>query len=448
MPTTHHRSTDGTTLFTSSSENRVCTFVLPPDLLEPNQQPLHLKSHGTLVLPEPTSCIAPSPYWALDQPYTQIILTGSKDHPIQVHYAFPPSTDSDVTSNPSGPPPSQPPPLASYRLIKHETEAYMPVTSLVWPSPGTHFIAGTINRIALFDVSRPDAINSEPLLTISTVPLVRHRSKGKGNLFRMPGTISALAVQTRYEGDLGLIAAGTWNRSLGMYDIHRSGECIATWSVAGAASEEAIGEGNGIMQTVWSPCGRYLIANERCASGLMVYDVRNTHGLLACLTGRKVHTSQRLSCDVYESSAGSAGGGFEVWGGTGDGNVVIWEGVGNQEGQVKPSWGREVHQSAVAGTAMHGSGSILATCSGSWKFHDYEDSESDSDEEESSDSSAEFSSSDDSGSEASASQLTSKTPRIPMVVEETSLKVWNIRTGGSGSPEPERPSMVDEQAEA
>ena len=265
----------------------------------------------------------------------------------------------------------------------------------------------------------------------------------------MPGTISALAIQTRHEGDMGLIAAGTWTRRLGLYDLQRKGECVATWSVEEGAG--GIGEGNGIMQTVWSPCGRYLIANERRATGLMVYDVRNTGGLLACLTGRKGSTSQRLSCDVYESSAG---GGFEVWSGTADGDVVVWEGVGNQEGQVKPSWGREVHQSAVVGTAMHMSGSVVATCSGSWRFPDFEDSESDSDEEDSSDSSEDSScsedssSSGDSGSEASVPRLTSRAPRSPLVVEETSLKVWNIRTGGGGSPELERPSMADEQAKA
>ncbi|KAK3307327.1 WD40-repeat-containing domain protein, partial [Chaetomium strumarium] len=423
-------SADGTTLFTSSFSNRICSFVLPETLLEPRESPVELTANGTIALPEPTSAIAPCPYFALEQPATQALLTASTDHPIHLHHAFPPSpssspslddngNDDDEDDNDNGPftpPPKhlkQPPPLASFRLIKHETEAYLPVASLIWPAPGTHFVAGTTNRIALFDVSRPDTLQPDPLLTIPTIPSTRHLAKGGG--VGMRGTVSALASQpiinAAADGGGGLLAAGTWTRSLGLYDVMRSGECVATWSVAGAASEEVarVG-GRGVLQTLWSPCGRYLVVNERGATGLLVYDLRGTHRLLGWLEGRDGRTNQRLSCDVFPGTERI--GGFEVWAGTKDGGVVVWEGVGNQEGGVAPSWDWQAHCSAVGATAMHMSGSVVATCSGSWNIVDDNEGQSSSD------------SSDESGSETSTARQSSWKPRV--VVQETSLKVWSL----------------------
>ncbi|KAK3687717.1 WD40-repeat-containing domain protein [Podospora appendiculata] len=413
-------SADGTTLFTSSSSNRISTFVLPSTLLDPRPSPVDLAAQSTLTLPEPSNAIAPCPYFALEQPSTQVLLTASKDHPIHLHHVFP------------QPSPTPSPPIASFRLIKHETEAYMPITSLIWPAPGTHFIAGTTNRIALFDVSRPDAtLASTPFQTIATIPSTRHIAKGNG--IGMRGTVSALAANVRSPGDAGLVAAGTWTRSMGLYDLQRAGSCVATWSVAGAAREGAVG-GRGVMQVLWSPCGRYLVVNERMARGLLVYDLRGTNELLACLTGRDGQTNQRLSCDVFPGSEGS--GGFEVWAGTKDGGVVVWEGVGGREGCVEPSWEREVHASSVGGVAMHMSGSVLATVSGSWRIDDGESSDEESSDE-----------SDEESSSSGASEASHKNPlRASVVVEETSLKVWSI--GASTTPEPERPSQSEDSIES
>jgi hypothetical protein len=409
--------------------------VLPESLLEPRESPVELTANGTIALPEPTSAIAPCPYFTLEHPSTQAILTASTDHPIQLHHAFPPSPPSPSPSSDNGddddddddddgfttsPNCKQPPPLASFRLIKHETEAYLPVASLIWPRPGTHFIAGTTNRIALFDVSRPDlSLSPDPLLTIPTIPSTRHLAKGGG--VGMRGTVSALASQPIIDaadgagGDGGLLAAGTWTRSLGLYDVMRSGQCVATWSVAGAASQEVAGVGGkGVLQTLWSPCGRYLVVNERGATGLLVYDLRGTHRLLGWLEGRDGRTNQRLSCDVFPGT--ERVGGFEVWAGTKDGSVVVWEGVGNQEGGVAPSWDWKAHGSAVGATAMHMSGSVVATCSGSWNIVD------DNEEESSSDNSVE------SGSEASTASQRNWKPRV--VVQETSLKVWSLGANG------------------
>ncbi|KAK3352651.1 WD40-repeat-containing domain protein [Lasiosphaeria hispida] len=419
-------SADGTALFTSSSANRICTFVLPETLLEPRQEPTRLKAQGTLVLGESTSAIAPCPYFALENPSTQVILTASNDHPIHLHYAFPQPLSPDSSDTAPNPSATQPPPLSSFRLIKHETEAYLPITSLIWPAPGTHFIAGTTNRIAIYDVSRPDAMKSEPLLTIATIPSTRHISKGNG--IGMRGTVSALAAQVREQGDAGLVAAGTWTRHLGLYDLQRAGACVATWGVSGAAAEVGVG-GRGVVQTVWSPCGRYLVVNERGASGLLVYDLRGTNKLLAHLAGRDGDTNQRLSCDVFPGT--ESVGGFEVWAGMKNGGVAVWDGVGNQEGAVAPSWDWKAHESSIGSTAMHMSGSVLVTCSGSWKLSDEESTTAtdSSDESSSEESGSGSDSKSETSSSGSSSASSSSSYGSPFIVEGTSLKIWSIGPG-------------------
>ncbi|EGO58956.1 hypothetical protein NEUTE1DRAFT_99147 [Neurospora tetrasperma FGSC 2508] len=353
-------SADGTTLFTSSSSNRINTFVLPSTLLAPHgDSPLTLTPQGTLYLPEPTAAIAPCPYFALEQPSTQCILTASTDHPIHLHHAFPqpppPSSsqssslddDDDSTFGLPQHKQQQPKPLATFRLIHAETERYLPITSLLWSFPGTHFLAGSTNCLSLFDVSRPDlGLSDTPLLTIKTTggPSAQHKSGNGARVVGMKGTISALAMQPLSHGDYGtganVVSAGTWTRNLGLYDLHRAGACVATWNVAQAASLAKIG-GRGVLQTVWSPCGRYLVVNERESSGLLVYDLRGTHRLLACLRGRDGETNQRLSCDIFPGTNEEVGG-FEVWAGTRDGKVVVWEGVGMREGSVEPNYDFEV----------------------------------------------------------------------------------------------------------
>lgn len=243
----------------------------------------------------------------------------------------------------------------------------------------------------------------------------------------MRGTVAALAMQDAEAG--GLVAAGTWTRHLALYDLQRAGACVATWGVAAAAAEAGVG-GRGVVQTVWSPCGGYLVVNERGAGGLLVYDLRGTKGLVAWLVGRGGDTNQRLSCDVFPGT--EAVGGFEVWAGTMGGGVVVWEGVGTREGAVEPTWEWEAHGSAVGSVAMHASGSVLATCSGSWRIREEEDTSSSGSDE----SGSEGSGSDESSSSSRSSSSGRVGYKSPFVVEETSLKVWSI--GAGNAPEGDR----------
>lgn len=189
----------------------------------------------------------------------------------------------------------------------------------------------------------------------------------------MRGTVSTLAAQPSDQGQPSLISAGTWTRWIGLYDFAQAGECAATWGIASAVKETASGGGDdiggdGIMQTVWSPCGRYLLVSERKSRGILVYDVRVTGQLLGWLEGREASSNQRVTCDVFPS--GDEYGGFEVWSGSTGGSVKVWEGVGLTAGAQKPSWYWQAHESTVGSTCLHPTGSVIATCSGSWEHPD------------------------------------------------------------------------------
>lgn len=386
--------------------------------------------------------VVSSPYYDIRFPNTDHFLVACYDHPIHLYQALPPDQDTpehDACHSEGSP--SRDFPLASYPLVSPTTEAYHQVHSLVWPSPGTHFLVGSRDLIAQFDITR----NGEgPVTRVPTIPSRRHVRKGNG--IGMRGTVSALSAQTTADdAPTGLIAAGTWTRRIGLYDVARGCECVSTWGVDDAAAGVTLTEppadfkpppsaqrvkgigGAGISQTAWSPCGRYLLVDERQSTGMLVYDVRVTNKLLGCLAGRDALTHQRLGCDVFRGLEDV--GGFEVWAGTRDGTVKVWEGIGNVEGCQWPSWDFSAVDGgagaggkaspALGGVGLHHSGSVVATCSGCWTVpDDDEDDESSVSSDESEDSSA----SESSGSSCERPARRSDLRRI----EESSLRLWQI----------------------
>ncbi|KAL7804728.1 WD repeat-containing protein 79 [Trichoderma aethiopicum] len=385
---------DGTAILALSSDQSVSSFVLPADLLQPAGEARPLHRQASIRLPEPTQTLAAAPYFSLANPASQTFLVGCRDHPLHLYHAFPPPADEEDTG--SG---AAARPLYTYKLIRKESEQYITPASLLWEHPGTHFVCGSANRIDLFDASGHCA--GGPALTVPTIPSRRHIAKGSG--VGMKGTVAALAASPPADvhGHGSILAAGTWTRWMGTYDLHRSDRVVANWSIAGA-DEKAFGValgGQGIVQTAWSPCGRYLVVNERQAGGLLVYDIRGTGQLLAVLDGRGSTTQQRLHFDVFPGENG-----FEVWAGTQHGAVAVWEGVGMRNDVVEPSWAWTAHESPVGSTIVHSSGSVVATCSGGWGYPREEDFDA---------ASGEFD-----GDHRSR------------IFDESSLKIWSI--GGEG----------------
>ncbi|KAI1209028.1 uncharacterized protein F4807DRAFT_107985 [Annulohypoxylon truncatum] len=408
---TAHWTADGTTILTSSSSNLISGYIVPEDLLSPSaKHPLPLTPQASIQLPEPSAVLSSAPYFHLSSPWTQQLLVSARDHPIQLLYLSPSAS-------------SHTPASAAYPLTKQRSETFLTATSLVWPNPGTHFIAGTRSLLAKYDLSRP---NSEPVLRVKTIPSERHLSKGNG--IGMRGAISSLAAQPPDASNASLVAAGTWTRWVGLYDFAGAdGSCAATWSV-GRAADSSDGEdgasigGDGVMQTLWSPCGRYLLVSERKAAGILVYDVRVTGKLLGWLAGREARSNQRMTADAFPGGGGRAG--FEVWAGTTGGAVKVWEGVGGREGAHEPAWGWEAARRSTVGSAcVHLSGAVVATCSGAWEFPDDDDDDDDDDKEEEDGSlSRSGRSSADSGSDVSGAEA----PWMRRRNKESCLKIWSI----------------------
>ncbi|KAI0553575.1 hypothetical protein F4679DRAFT_426093 [Xylaria curta] len=434
---------DGTTLLTYSSTNLISGYIVPEDLLS-SEDELALRPQAHVQLPEPSNVLSGAPYFSLAEPWTQQLLVSARDHPLQLFYLAPSSSSTSASARA---------PVSSYPFTKARSETFLTATSLLWPSPGTHFIAGSRSLLARFDVQRT---GEEPVVRIRTIPSERHLLKGGG--VGMRGTVSALGGQPMDAGTgASLVAAGTWTRWVGLYDFGQAGECVATWSIAAAVRETAMDEklngsrhgsqsespngigGDGITQTAWSPCGRYLVICERKSHGALVYDVRVTGKLLGYLTGRDALGNQRVACDVFPGT--DAQGGFEVWSGTSSGTVKVWEGVGSVEGSHAPAWEWTAHSSTVGSTCLHSSGTVVATCAGSWEFPNENDdpahaiSPGGSDKSHGSGSEGDGDDDSDNGSDSETNSSGGRLPWMQRRNKESSLKIWSITGFPSGTKE-------------
>ncbi|KAK0119680.1 hypothetical protein ONS95_011116 [Cadophora gregata] len=379
---------DGTTLLTSSADNTIRTFILPPTLLE-SSSPQTLTPYTTHTLPTPINCLTPYPYFTLSDPSTTLYLSTPSALPIRLLNALNPLST----------------PAATYNLISPTTEAYYTPSSLLWSSQN-HFLAGTDCLIALFDVSRS---GEGPVTRLPTIPSKRHKMKGGG--VGMRGIVSAMSQQPSPENaDVGMLAAGTWTRWVGLYDLGGLGGTVATWSVAEAADIDVGIGGTGITDIKWSACGRYLFVVERKSKGVLVYDVRVTGKLVSWLVGRDAGTNQRIGVDLFPSDSGT-----EVWAGGVDGVVRVWEGVGMTEGPLERSWEFKAHDDPVTSTAVHSSGTVVATCSGQRSSPGLSISE----EVEENDGSSDDDSDDHGSSSVHSSPRDLHTP-------DNSIKVWSL----------------------
>lgn len=318
-----NRTPDGTTLLTSSADNKIRAFILPPTLLDDPSSPLSLTPYTKHTFPTPINCIAPYPHYTLSDPSTTLYLSCPNSLPIRLSNILSPTSH----------------PQASYNLICPTTEKYLTPSSILWSLPGTHFLTGTDCLISLFDISRSGC---GPTTRLPTIPSKRHKMKGGG--VGMRGIVSALSLQSSTDESSGssILAAGTWTRWLGMYDAAGLGGTIATWDISTAADSEAGIGGQGVSEVGWSGCGRYLWVAERKSRGVLVYDVRVTGKLVCWLEGREAETNQRLGVSCFEGD-----GGMEIWAGGTDGVARVWEGVGTKEGACKRNWEWRAHDGIV-----------------------------------------------------------------------------------------------------
>ena len=379
-------STDGTTLLTTSADSTLRSFVLPPTLLEP-PHPHPLKPHITHILPEPAYATAVYPSYNLANTATCLLLASLRNLPVRLYS----SLGGGV--------------LGSYPLISPTTEAYIAPHSLLFASSRPNeFFAGSNGVVATFDVNRP---GEGPVETMRTGRKQRARSGAPaivgeaGNGLR--GIVSAMDMSRD-----GLLAAGTFESNVGLYDDHGYGKTNAIFSHLDE-NDNHEAEGNGITQVIWDESGRYLCVAERGSDGISIWDIRGTGKRLAWLQGRKAKTQQRMGVEVMNG---------EAWAGGTDGVMRVWEGLGMKEGAVERDWEFEAHEDVVSGVGLHPGGSVLATCSGQRHYPVDDQWEAGRD--------------DDSGSESSASQR-SLSSRSSVSVEsqasegdlfDNSLRIW------------------------
>ena len=345
-------SADGTTLITSTWDHSLATYVLPQTLLDDDSSCQHLSSNGDTRLQAPIRSLAPNPNFSLADSASQSALVATIDHPIQLHHLFPHEPNRSK--------------IASYKLINDKTEAYIAPNSMLWPQPGSVFLCGSTNRLDVFDIAREG--EDGHYMTLETIPR-EHRSARGRPIHGWKGTIAALAASPD-DGGGHVVAAGSWNRWVALYDYRRTPTPISHWCLTDSldpATKEAP-VGSGIVQTLWSPCGRYLILNERNSNGLIVYDIRQGSRMLGSLGPRNAMTQMRLGCGAFASTLeGSAAGQFEIWGGAVDGTVKMWDNVGGLS-EITPvrAKGWKAHDAPVTNTILHPSGSVVVTSAGTW----------------------------------------------------------------------------------
>ena len=331
------------------------------------------------------------PGFKLQEPNTTLFLAASRAHPIALYSA--------VASTR---------PLQTYPLIHPPTETYLTPLSLLFLPSGDTFYAGTSSLLTLFSLQR-----REPLLSLPTIPSTNSNLVGGGVGVR--GLVGAMAVSSE-----GLLAIGTYNRGIGIYDAEGQGDVIAVWNLP---SDKAERGGKGVTGIRWSGDGRYLFISERGSHGVMVYDVRVEGREVGWLAGREADTNQRLSIDVFPAGDGN---GDEIWAGGRDGQVRMWRwsgltdsessALGRDDGRIEEmacEWTFQANGDPVGSVMVHPSGLIVATCSGQRRMTHDEDVPSSSTQRLS-------------ASSASLSSASSGVSEAPEAVPplDNSLKIW------------------------
>jgi len=265
------------------------------------------------------------------------------------------------------------------------------------------------------------------------------------------GLVSALAI----DETSGILAAGTYQRQMQLFENQGSGQDITAFSLTNSADAEEKEwgvNGAGVTQIWWSGNGRYLIVGERQSDGLLVYDIRVTGKRLSWLKGRKANIPLKCAFDVVDVPRE----GVDVWAGGTDGMVRIWKNVTTKEGVVehddefRASTGdvpplllssRQLSDlltclDTVSSVMLHPTAPIFATTSGqrlpsAHSLHLDSDSDSDSDSDGDSDSDSDSGDATDTPSPSTSrsqrgpsTHSTSRSTLSETRAQDNAFKVW------------------------
>lgn len=299
-------SNDGACIVSNFVDNRVACYILPQDLLDGEVH--QLEPYSTVHCGEPTLAVASFPLWKLTDESSCCFLAATRDHPIRLF---------DLRGNL----------CASYPLINHR-ESFLAPHSIIYSHEGTSFYCGTQSMISMFDLNRP-TVEPDSFATVPT----RHTP---ASVYHQRGILSAMALSSE-----NILVAGSFSKSVGLYR---------------APSLEAIGvfnaeSGEGVTQTIWSPCGRYLYIASRKSLQIEVWDIRSAGKVVRRLRGRRAMTNQRMGIALSYDGKLIAAGGV-------DGKIQMWAGESEQ-----PAFEMQAHKAPVTSVAFHSSDTILMSAS-------------------------------------------------------------------------------------
>ncbi|CAD0086177.1 unnamed protein product, partial [Aureobasidium vineae] len=284
-------SSDGTAVVTYNEDLILRTFALSPYCSAPSPSKLtSLTLHPAFDVTNPATTLL-----AISQPDLPIRLTNALDL-AYVH--------------------------ASYTWQNSLTEAYISPSSLLFVD-NNRFVAGAKDTLAVFDIHNQDG----PVYECPTRKGRKARKLYGADTAGIGGIVSCLALSTD-----NILAAGTYNRQVGLFENAGQGESMAAFDLSYNDADDKLLKGNGVSQLAWSSCGNYLFVAERQSDALLVYDIRHTGQRLSYLSGRQALTTLKLSFDFATDVDGKT----NIWAGGTDGKVRVWRDVTTREGRIEP----------------------------------------------------------------------------------------------------------------
>ncbi|KAI5272896.1 hypothetical protein E4T47_03865 [Aureobasidium subglaciale] len=343
-------SSDGTAVVTYNEDLILRTFAVPS--IHPDEKATEVSPYCSAPSPLKLTSLTMHPAFDVTNPASTLLVTSHPDLPLRLINAL------DIAYI-----------HASYTWQNSLTEAYISPSSLLFVD-NTRFVAGAKDTIAVFDVHN----GGGPIYECPTRKGRKARKLYGADSGSIGGIISSLALS----GD-NILAAGTYNRQVGLFEAAGQGECVTAFDLSYNDSEDSVLKGNGVSQLAWSPCGNYLFVAERQSDALLVYDIRHTGRRLSYLSGRCALTTLKLSFDL----ASDAYGKVNVWAGGTDGKVRAWQDVTGREGRIEPDLALHVSHAAVSNTILSHREPMLITTSGQRRspsdLVDLGDSDSESD---------------------------------------------------------------------
>ncbi|KAG9526414.1 hypothetical protein KCU93_g5500, partial [Aureobasidium melanogenum] len=324
-------SADGTAVVTYNEDLILRTFAVP--LAHSDTEPAQLTPYCSAPSPSKLTSLALHPAFDVTNPATTLLLTSQPDLPIRLTNAL----DFAYIH-------------ASYTWQNPLTEAYIAPSSLLFVD-NNHFVAGAKDSLAVFNIHNQDA----PIFECPTRKGRKARKLYGADNAGIGGIVSSLALSSD-----NILAAGTYNRQVGLFDNAGQGETVAAFDLSYNDADDKLLKGNGVSQLAWSPCGNYLFVAERQSDSLLVYDIRHTGQRLSYLSGRNALTTLKLSFDFASDTNGK----IDIWAGGTDGKVRAWRDVTSREGRIEPDLALHASRAAVSNTILSRREPMLITTSG------------------------------------------------------------------------------------